>query len=299
MILSPLKRTWGINMKTKKSKRTVPILWLLVFGILITGCRGGGKQPKAMAQEGAEVRVRFLKTAEDADCIIISCGERSVIIDTGEEQDGERMLGALEEQGITSVDYLFLTHPDKDHVGGAALLLESLPVYHVVEPLYQGEEKKEGRFDRLEESCGEKGIPVITPTEEWMADTGYLELTVYPPQETFYEKANNYSLAVLVSHGDVHMFFAGDALRIRSEELLELTLPEIDLYKVPHHGRANKATEELFKKVDPEYAVVTAYAAEDEVKQSCAEQGVRLFLTGERDWEFISDGKELYPVDGE
>ena len=79
LILSPLKRTWGINMKTKKSKRTVPILWLLVFGILITGCRGGGKQPKAMAQEGAEVRVRFLKTVEDADCIIISCGERSVI----------------------------------------------------------------------------------------------------------------------------------------------------------------------------------------------------------------------------
>lgn len=290
-------------MKINRSKAAVPILWLLVLGIFLTGCRGGGgKLPETEIEIETEtemVRVRFLKTAEDADCIMISCGDRAVMIDTGEEQDGERMLEALEEQGITSVDYLFLTHPDKDHVGGAALLLESLPVYHVVEPFYQGEEKKEERFDGLEESCGEKGIPVIIPTEEWTADTGYLEFTVYPPQETFYEKANNYSLAVLVSHGDVHMFFTGDALRIRSEELLELSLPEIDLFKVPHHGRANKATEALFEKVAPEYAVVTAYSAEEEVKQSCEGQGAGLFLTGDQDWEFISDGKELYPVGGE
>lgn len=121
----------------------------------------------------------------------------------------------------------------------------------------------------------------------------YLDFTVYPPEKPYYEKANNYSLAVLVSHGSVHLFFAGDALRIRSEELLEIPLPEIDLYKVPHHGRDNKATEEMFEAIRPRYAVVTAGDAEEEVKKSCSKLGVQLFFTGQQGWEFISDGKEL------
>ncbi len=312
------------------------ILWLLLLGMLFTGCTDGsnaqtgagesagyakeeaageqtpgntagadtgsadaGKTSDETAENG-EVHICFLKTAEDADCIIIRSGQSAVMIDTGEEQDGERMLEELKGQGITAVDYLILTHPDKDHVGGAALLLDSLPVSHVVEPAYVGEEKKEERLERINKSCEEKGIPVVCLTDKVLEiSAGYVELTVYPPQEAYYEKANNYSLAVLAGHGEVHMFFTGDALRIRSEELLEIELPEIDLYKVPHHGRANKATEEMFEKVSPKYAVVTADAAEAEVIQSCEKLGAQLFLTGEQSWEFISDGKELRPADRE
>lgn len=325
---------WRRGMQKSKSKTV--LLWLLLSGMLLAGCRadgsgqaqaGGtagyvretegsregqrldsaagdpagadGRNTAGETAESGEVHVRFLKTADDADCIIINSRERAVMIDTGEEQDGKRMLEALEEQGVAAVDYLILTHPDKDHVGGAALLLDSLPVYHVLMPAYTGEEKKEGRFARIQESCEEKGIPVAYPSEELAVSTGYLDLTVYPPQEAFYEKANNYSLAVLASHGEVSMFFTGDALRIRSEELMEIELPEIDLYKVPHHGRANQATEEMFGKVKPKYAVVTAGSAEDEVKRSCEEQGAQLFLTGEKSWEFISDGKELRLADEE
>lgn len=323
----------GGRMRGKwKDKRKTVLFWLLLSGMLFTGCRESGsgqaetdgtagyagetqenrgKQEKDFTAgnpaeggstttedaERGEVHVRFLKTAEDADCIMINSGERAVIIDTGEERDVKRMLEALEEQGVTAVDYMILTHPDKDHVGGATLLLETFPVYHVMMPAYEGEEKKEERFARIRESCEEKGIPVTYPSEELTVSTGYLDFTVYPPQEAFYEKANNYSLAVLANHGEVSMFFTGDALRIRSEELMEIELPEIDLYKVPHHGRANQATEELFGKVSPKYAVVTAGSAEDEVIRSCEEQGAQLFLTGEKGWEFISDGKELRLAD--
>lgn len=277
---------------TRKHRVKLTFLWLLLSSMVLSGCTIDEESQTKIA-ENAEVLVSFLKTEDDADCIMISSGERAVMIDTGEARDGKQILKVMEERGIETIDYMILTHPDKDHVGGAGLILENVPVLHVVEPVYSGDEEKEQRFKILNAYCQEKEIPVTCPAQDLAVSTKYLDFTVYPPQEEYYKKANNYSLAVLVSHGEVNMFFTGDALRIRTQELLGIALPEIDLYKVPHHGRANEATEEMFATVNPKYAVVTAYSAEEEVRQSCDKLGIPLFLTGEQNWEFVSDGKEL------
>ncbi len=288
------------------SRGNICRIGLLVFLLLLlcvpyAGCAVSGESKEdrdgslsqIQAAEDGQIAVSFLGTAEDADCMIISSGKRAVMIDTGEEQDGERILAVLEEKGIEVIDYMILTHPDADHVGGADAVLRNFRVLQVVEPVYGGDAEKEERFEKLNGYCEENGIPVRRLKENLNVSTDYLDFTVYPPEKPYYEKANNYSLAVLVSHGSVHLFFAGDALRIRSEELLEIPLPEIDLYKVPHHGRDNKATEEMFEAIRPRYAVVTAGDAEEEVKKSCSKLGVQLFFTGQQGWEFISDGKEL------
>ena len=87
--------------------------------------------------------------------------------------------------------------------------------------------------------------------------------------------------------------FAGDALRKRSEELLLIDWPEVDLYKVPHHGRANSATGALFDALQPHYAVVTAKSADEAVLQAAQRNHTQLFYTADGDCTFISDGSTL------
>ena len=50
------------------------------------------------------------------------------MIDCAEKDDGKDIAEFLEKKGITNLDYLIITHFDKDHIGGAAKVLHSVYV---------------------------------------------------------------------------------------------------------------------------------------------------------------------------
>lgn len=237
-----------------------------------------------------ELQVCVLQTKEDADCIIMGYGTEAVMIDTGEAQDGEHIQEILREMGIEKLDVLILTHPDLDHIGGTPTVLKAVSVEKVILPYYDG--KKE-ELEAIKDDCIEAGVKVYYPNHIWKMNMEYVNLLIYPPQEKHYKEDNNYSLAVLAEHGDVRMFFGGDALRKRSEELLTMNLPEVSLYKVPYHGRANSASDELFEVLQPVYAVVTSKTVDEEIVRCSSQCGSRLIFAGDGDVMFQSDGEHL------
>lgn len=82
-------------------------------------------------------KLTFLKVGK-ADAIIAQAGGKNMVIDAGEEDDGERVVFFLTNQGISKVAVLMITHFDQDHVGGADILVESLQVEQVPLPNYEG-----------------------------------------------------------------------------------------------------------------------------------------------------------------
>ena len=262
------------------------VVLLLILGLAYL--EAGGRS--VSIESDADLQVRILQTKDDADCIIMNRGADAVMIDTGEAQDSEHIIQELQEAGIEKIDMLILTHPDKDHIGGAISVLRDLPVEKVVHPYYDGEEEE---LAAVQAYCKEQGITVYYPNRVWEINTGYVNLLIYPPHEKHYKKDNNYSLAVLAQHGEVKMFFAGDAQRKRSEELMTMNLPEVALYKVAHHGRSNSASSKLFETLSPDYAVVTSDSADEEILESCEKCGSMIIFSREADVLFISDGKQL------
>lgn len=59
-----------------------------------------------------------------ADCIIIYKNNDCVMIDTGESEDNAEIVSVMQENNINRIDTLIITHFDKDHVGGAAYLID-------------------------------------------------------------------------------------------------------------------------------------------------------------------------------
>lgn len=278
------------KMEGLSRKIGIIIAWSIFITLLVAGFLAAGGKLIGTTQENFSIKIRFLQTKDDADCIIISKGKNAIIIDTGEKTDAEMIKNELEEAGITTIDYLILSHPDSDHIGGALEIVSSIPVLKVIEPHFDGEKEE---LEELNHYCRENGIPIFYPTHIWKVRTDYIHLLIYPALEKHYKDTNNYSLAVLAEHGSVRMFFAGDAKKKRSEELLGMNLPEVELYKVPHHGRANSATDKMFDKLKPEFAVVTSDTADKEVWDACSEWGTELLFTGEGMMTFESDGKVL------
>lgn len=236
----------------------------------------------------------FIGTKDDADCSILQVKEgestKTIMIDTGEEQDAEHILEVLKENEIEELELLIITHPDKDHIGGLEDIVSSISIKEVVIPYYKEPNEK---YMRLLKRVTPIKNKVTVLTENETRTYGGLSLFLYAPKETYYKKDNNYSIATLVQYGEVRMFFAGDAMKDRTRELLKENLPQVDLYKIAYHGREYKDFDQLFWELNPTYTVVTAKEAEEEVYEVLEESGTQIFYTRNQDLYFETDGINL------
>lgn len=271
-------------------------IWLLLGFVLFLGLLTGAYFRVAEKNEGSgPVEVVFIQTQNDADCILLVQEGAAVLIDAGEKGDADHILEVLNDHGVEKLNYFILSHGDSDHIGGAAKVLSRIPADRVVEP-HDTENSDVAALNKL---LAAQGVSILYPTHNTRLRAGQMQMIVYPPLEKHYSDSNNSSLAVLVTHGEVNMLFPGDALRKRSLELEMVHWPQIDLYKVPHHGRANAETEVLFELLNPTYAVVTASDCDTIVKEAAQKRNTMLFYSVLEEIVFRSDGKQVIKLERE
>ena len=238
----------------------------------------------------SDVELIFVGTVNDADCTIILSGESCILIDTGEAQDSEHIVQTLESHGVEQIDCVILTHPDKDHVGGASDLLDHFAVTQIVTPYFSGEKAV---YTDLLQKAEKMNIPVQSLYRSRLYTYGDLNLRIFAPEKFYYEKSNNYSLAVYVEHGENKLFWAGDAQKERIEELLSLELEPVDLYHVAYHGRDTAISGQLIDMLKPKYAIVTANSPEKETSDLLNEYDTEIVTTAGCDCIFVSDGEKI------
>lgn len=267
---------YGKNQNKKRQASFFVCLLFLYICVCLSACTG--KQ----AEKEERLDVWFFACSDDADSILLQTDDANVIIDTGLSEDSDALIQKLKEREVEAIDLLILTHPDKDHIGGAGKVLDTFRVEQVIQTDCV---KGSGLQEELEKRLAEENV--IVPDDEIRFSFGKLRLTVYPPMEAEYENSNNYSIAALAEYESRRLFFAGDAKRKRIEELLSEGLPEVDVYKAAHHGRDNGRSAELIRQLSPEIAVVTAKEPEKENAQAFSETGTIVYSTYQNDVHLI------------
>lgn len=262
---------------------------------LFTGCDTGKEQKDSALHDS--LQVTFVGTKDDADCIIMQSFEKeeqtNIMIDTGEKQDGEHIIALLKQKGIKDLDLLLVTHPDKDHIGSLEEILSYVKVEEVIIPYYH--EVNEKYLKLLKRVARvQNRVKVLTKNDD--RQYGELIFSLYAHQKEQYKKDNDYSIAVLAEYGDKKFFFAGDAMKKRTKELIEEELPAVDVYKMAYHGREYKGFDLLFQRLNPAYTVVTAKRAEEKVEEVLKESGTTVLYTRNTDIVFETDGKQLRQV---
>lgn len=184
-----------------------------------------------------------------ADAILLESPETTVLVDCGTEAEAKTVLRYLAARNIEALDAVWISHPDSDHCGGLAALLEAFPVAEIVEspvaasvaetvPLSQNqriERAKVGENYRY----GDMAFEVIGP----LAD---------------YSETNNGSVVFRLVCGEFSMLFCGDIEEKAEQDLLESGASlRADVLKVAHHGSATSTSEAFLQAVQPEYAVIS------------------------------------------
>ena len=95
-----------------------------------------------LSAQAQELTVRFFDMGKaDAMLITAPSGEQ-ILIDAGTNKGGKKLAERFAKDGVNAIDLMIITHFDKDHVGGADKVLESVPVARVVMPEYAKESKR-------------------------------------------------------------------------------------------------------------------------------------------------------------
>ena len=82
-----------------------------------------------------ELTVRILDVGPvNGDSILISsAGGKTVLIDAGDTTKGKAVVEALKRNNIQQIDYLIVTHPHPDHMGGATEVFNAVKVLNVID----------------------------------------------------------------------------------------------------------------------------------------------------------------------
>ena len=179
------------------------------------------------------LRVTFLDVGQ-GDATLIQVPRGSLLVDQGPPE--ANVAQQLRRFGIRELSLLVLTHPQRDHVGGAADVLEqhARPVRCSI----RGSRHRFPRSARRSRKRRNVAFPSSPRGRGSSTAIGRLRVRVLWPDGPGVpsEDPNLRATVCLVSYGEVDVLLGADA---ESPVLLPLRLPPVEILKVSHHGSAD------------------------------------------------------------
>lgn len=194
------------------------------------------------------------------DSILIHLNRKNILIDTGGDtsyssnKDGEIFFNTiyptLKSNGIKKLDYLILSHGDKDHIGEAKKIVESIDVNKVIFNV--------GSYNYLEKNLiktlKRKNIKYYKNIENI-----YIRNTpIYFLNTGIYNNENDNSNVLYFIVNNYKFLLMGDAGVDKEKDILdEYSIEDIDFLKVGHHGSDTSSSKEFIDIMNPKYSIIS------------------------------------------
>jgi len=202
------------------------------------------------------LRITFLDVGQ-GDGALIQVPGGAVMVDEGPPE--AKTASQLQRLGVTSLSLLVMTHPQRDHVGGASEVLKHLRVGAVLDPAIPSESSDE-RSARA--AARQRGVRTIVARAGEAFRIGALRLRVVWPEGpgTSGDDPNNHAVVLVASYGQTDALFTADA---ESDVTGRLQLRPVEILKVAHHGSADAGLADELKEIRPRIAVISVGAGND------------------------------------
>lgn len=249
-----MKKTW------------LNLLGLLLLPLLLAGCLGqtaseqetGGADAKTeksadSEESGSGLMAHFIDVGQ-GDATFIEFDDYAILIDTG-NWNGEETVQYLEDLGIEKLDIVVGTHPDADHIGQLDQVIDR---FDVKEVWMSGNPSTSSVFIRALEAIDAKEVDYYEPRAGEIFDLGKMEIEVLHPEEVT-GKANEESISLKLTYGEVRFIFTGDA-GVKEEQQMIDRGAELDaeILQMGHHGSNTSTGNAFLTAVSPEVAIYSA-----------------------------------------
>ena len=203
---------------------------------------------------GGPMHVYYLDVGQGSSALVESDGH-FMLIDGGDRSHSSFVVSSLQDLGVTSLDYILVSHYHADHLSGIVGALNAFDCKTVICPDYETDTKL---FSSFLTALEEKEIPMLYPSIGDRFSLGSASFTVIGPVSYHYEDENNNSIGIRLVHGEDSFLFTGDAEAESEEDFCkESNFLSCDVYAAGHHGSASSTTWSLLQQALPEYVVIS------------------------------------------
>ena len=198
-----------------------------------------------------------------ADCILIKADGHAMLIDAGYKRNGDLIVQYLKDHGVTKLDYLILTHGDKDHVGGMAQVIRT---FDVEKMLISPKKEKSDLYEEMAIAIKDRGVSYMSPAvgTEFEFGSGKFQTLGPGPKALKEGSDNDASIAIRFRYGNRSFLLMGDALSTTEKELVDSSyVIRSDVLKTGHHGKNDATNKKFLKAVQPKYGVICCGETEE------------------------------------
>lgn len=255
---------------------------LMVLGQAVGGPPGRSTPPPLPP---GELELRVFDVGQ-GDAILLRFRESALLVDAGPDPQTARqvLLPRLARLGVERLDALALTHADADHIGGAADVLNALPVSAIWTAT---KDHAHQLLSVIEAAARQAATAIERPGDgqslDWHPAITLQALFASPEVA---RGDNNQSMVLHVRYGEADILLTGDIERAAERDLAHRVVGlEADVLKVAHHGAGTSSSHEFLVQVRPQVAIISTGLGNafnhprDDVLRRLRERGAQVFRT--------------------
>lgn len=188
-----------------------------------------------------------------ADSILIENDGYYMLIDAGNNADGNNLANYFNDMGIKEFKHVIATHAHEDHIGGMDNILNNFKVDNFYMPDVVTTSKTfEDVITALEDNNVSLNVPSIGDT--FMLGDCKFEVLHLSDDDS---DLNDTSIVVRGVYDETAFLFMGDATSEVEEKILNSNIKS-EVLKVGHHGSMYSSSLPFLNKVTPKYAIISA-----------------------------------------
>lgn len=218
-----------------------------------------------------------------------------MLIDAGNNEDGEDVVKFIKEKGINKLNYVVGTHPHEDHIGGLDDVINSdIEIENILMSKIQTNTKT---FEDVLDAISNKGLKITEPKKGDTFQIGEASCEIMTDSIINEKNLNLSSITIRLQFGNNSMLLMGDS-EVENEKTR--TWPKTDVLKVGHHGSLTSSSEEFLNEVQPQYAIImvgknNSYKLpKQEILERLNKRNIKIHRTDEEGTiELIMNGNEI------
>ena len=198
------------------------------------------------------MRVHYIDVKQGDSTFIEFPNDKTMLIDAGKKEQGSNVVNYIKNLGYNKIDYVVGTHPDADHIGGLATVIESFAIGSIYMPKKSSTTQT---YLNLLKVIKNKGLTIHTAISGVnIISLDNLKVDIISPTKE-YETSNESSAVIKIVYKKRKFLFMADATTDNEADIKADV--ESDVVKVGHHGSDSSSKEEFVQKTKAKYAVIS------------------------------------------
>lgn len=278
--------------RSRKKKKDKMLYSIVITLIVIAGTFFGKENVETNITNTAifdnmessdEMQVHFIDVGQ-ADSILVKADGEYMLIDAGNNEDGDLVVNYLKQEGVDRLKYVIATHPHEDHIGGMDDVINNFDIDTIFMPDSVHTTKT---YEDVLNAIANHNLDITVPTVGDQYEIGGASFVILSPNGDEDEgNLNNVSIGIKLVNGNNSFLMCGDAEEAEEKEILQNGIDiSAQVYKVSHHGSNTATTQEFLDAISPEYAVIECGENNNyghphaETLEKLANMGVEVFRT--------------------